>query len=105
MTFLSVFVFVAYVVWGLWTALGTVAMWYAYKHAKIIIGIEDAIEQCLDQLDDRYASISKILEIPLFYDSREVRQVLEDISGSRDAVLLVAQKLGNVTTVEEEDEQ
>ena len=56
----------------------------------ILIKIEDAIEAGLDKLDERHVSISRILEIPLFYDSQEVRQVVNDIEQCRDAILDIA---------------
>ena len=41
-------------------------------------------------------SISKILEIPLFFDSPQVRNVLKDIEESRDSILYVANLIGDV---------
>ena len=67
-----------------------VSFYYAIKFAMILIKIEDAIEAGLDKLDERHISISKILEIPLFYDSQEVRQVVNDIEQCRDAILDIA---------------
>jgi len=67
-----------------------VSFYYAIKFAMILIKLEDAIEAGLDKLDERYISISKILEIPLFYDSAEVRQVVSDIEQCRDAILDIA---------------
>jgi hypothetical protein len=40
--------------------------------------------------------MSKILDKPIFFDSIEVRQVINDIKGSRDAVLYVANSLGSI---------
>jgi hypothetical protein len=54
------------------------------------------IEHTLDILDERYASITHILEIPLFYDSVEIRKVMADITKSRDAILRVATIIGQV---------
>ena len=70
----------------------------------ILIKIEDAIEAGLDKLDERHISISKILEIPLFYDSQEVRQVVNDIEQCRDAILDIAISLSkNASSNELED--
>jgi len=76
--------------------------YYCYKFAKNLLDISDAIELALDILDERYASISRILEIPLFYDSPEVRQVLIDIERTRNSILKVANILGSIE-VQEED--
>jgi hypothetical protein len=66
------------------------SLFYLFKFARIILNIEDGLEECLDTLDKRYNSISKILEIPIFFDSLEVRKVIDDINKSRYAVLKVA---------------
>jgi hypothetical protein len=84
----------------LWSLITT---YYCIKFARNLLRITESIEAALDILDDRYASISKILQIPLFYDSHEVRQVLTDIEQSRDAILLVADIVGRVEQVEELD--
>lgn len=73
-----------------------------YKFSLIIIGIEDAIEDSLDILDERYKSMSEILEKPVFFDSVEVRQVIDDIKASHNAILRVANKLTNDIGIESE---
>lgn len=73
----------------------------AIKFARIILNVQDAIEESLDVLDKRYASISKVLQIPLFYDSPEIKRVHEDIKTSRDSILYVANLIGR-TEIEEE---
>ena len=66
-----------------------------YKFSILILDIEDAIEQSLDRLDDKYNKISEVLKIPIFFDSVEVRQVVNEIRDCRRAVLEVAHKLTN----------
>jgi hypothetical protein len=61
--------------------------------------MEDAIEESLGRLDDRYISISKILEVPLFYDSPQIRQVVEDIKKCRQSILFVANQIGRIEEV------
>ena len=46
--------------------------------------------------------ISKILKIPLFYDSPEIKKTVEDIRRSRDAILYVAKQL---TSIQEDEEE
>ena len=41
-----------------------ISMYYAIKFALIIIKMQDAIENSLDEIDAKYSSVSKILEIP-----------------------------------------
>jgi hypothetical protein len=73
---------------------------FAYRSASAIFRVQDAIEESLDVLDKRYESISKILKIPLFYDSPEIKKAVEDIRKSREAVLYVANQL---TSIQEEE--
>ena len=80
--------------------LGT-SIYFNIKFGMLILRIQDVLEDSLDMLDERHQSIEKILKIPLFYDSLEVRQVLDDIEKSREAVLEVARQL---TTIDEIDE-
>lgn len=76
-------------------ALG-VSIYYNVKFGKIIIRMEDALEVSLDRLDASYASITEVLQIPLFYDSPQVKRVVQDIKNSRDAILYVANQIGTI---------
>jgi hypothetical protein len=58
----------------------------------------------LDILNERYASIGKILKKEIFFDSVEVRQVLADIRESQDAIVRVANELTNNVKMESIDE-
>jgi hypothetical protein len=78
-----------------------IASAFAYRSAMIIFRVQDAIEESLDVLDKRYESISKILKIPLFYDSPEIKRAVDDIRKSREAVLYVANQLASVQEDEE----
>lgn len=64
-----------------------------YKFSMILINLEDTIEECLDELDERYNSISEILDMPIFFDSVEIRRVVNDIRVSRESLITVANKL------------
>ena len=80
-----------------------VSLYYLVKFALIILRIEDAIEETLDVLDERYRSISKILEIPIFYDSPQIRQVIQDIKMTRDSLLLIANRFASIDSQSIED--
>ena len=67
-----------------------IASLFAVKFALLILRVEDAIEESLDILDERYTSIAEIVEIPLFSDSPQIRQIHTDLTRSREAVLLIA---------------
>ena len=86
---------------ALWSLIST---YYCVYFARKLLYVTEQIEKSLDILDERYSSIDRILKIPLFYDSREVRQVLRDIETSRDAILEVAASVGRVEeTVGDQD--
>lgn len=72
-----------------------------YKLGVIVLDVQDVIETSLDELDRRYASMSEILERPVFFDSMEIRQVVTDISLCRDTILRVA---ANMTTIDQRAE-
>ena len=71
----------------------SVSVYFNVKHGMIILRMQDSIEECLDELDKKYQSMSQILDIPIFFDSVEIRQVISDIEKSRDSVLKVANRL------------
>tara|TARA_B100000683_G_scaffold179583_1_gene173016 strand:+ start:267 stop:560 length:294 start_codon:yes stop_codon:yes gene_type:complete len=73
-----------------------VSLYYNYRFARVILRVEDAIEKSLDSLDEKYASIQQVLDTPLFFDSPQVRQVVNDINESRNAVLYVANQLTGI---------
>jgi hypothetical protein len=73
-----------------------ISIYFNIKFSLIILRTEDSIEICLDVLDERYQVMTKILERPVFFDSIEVRQVIEDIKKSRDSILTVANSLGSI---------
>jgi len=78
-----------------------VSIYYNVRFGIKILNMQDSIEETLDILDEREESISKVLEIPLFYDSPEIKRVHHDIKRSRQAILSVANVL--VDSVNEQD--
>ena len=70
-----------------------VAVVFMIKFAKIIMSVEDQIDESLDILDASYATISKVLQIPLASDDQYARSVVKSMKDSKRAVLLVANKL------------
>lgn len=64
-----------------------------YKNVKFgltILRMEDVIEECLDEIDTKYENMSEILTRPLFFDSAEVKQVVQDIKDVRESLHKVA---------------
>ena len=77
----------------------TISLRYNYIFARIIIKVEDSVTESLDILDVHHNNISKVLEIPIFFDSPQVRQVVQSIKACRDSILYIA---NNIASVEEE---
>jgi len=75
------------------TVLLIVSIYYNVRFGIKILNMQDSIEETLGILDDREESISKVLEIPLFYDSPEIKRVHHDIKRSRHAISSVADML------------
>jgi len=70
----------------------------------ILLNVEDTLEESLDILDEKYDSISRILEIPVYYDSPEVRNVVSDIDECRTAIYKIASSLSsNVSSLDNEE--
>ena len=67
--------------------------YFLYKFARIVIQLEDSVEESLKILDTAYASIGKILEIPVGSDDPFVRNVINEIKKSHDSLLVIANKL------------
>ena len=83
----------------------TVSVYFNFKHGVIIVNMIETIENTLDVLDEKYNNVNEILEIPLFYDSPQIRDVCENIKDCRDAILQVASELGSVNDIDVELEQ
>lgn len=87
------------------SVLLSLAIYYSVKFGLIILKIEDAIEESLEVIDEKYDSMSEILERPLFYDSPEVRQVLQDIKMTRYSLHKIAFTLSRDFEAPEDKEE
>ena len=90
------------IILGITAVLLAVSLYYCFKFAIVILRVQDVLEESLDTLDERYSSITEILNRPLFFDSPDVRTVLEDIRVTRAAVHTIARAL--VDNFDEKDE-
>ena len=79
-----------------------VSLYYNIKFGILIIKLQDSIEDSLDILDKKYKNMSDILEIPVFFDSVEVRKVISDIQSSKDSILKVANIMSEPFSPKEE---
>jgi len=87
------------------TVLLCVSLYYNYKFGRTLIKMEDALESSLDRLDERYESIAKVLEIPLFYDSPQIRQVISDIRACQESIIFVANEIGRLEEIQYGEEE
>ena len=78
-----------------------VSLYFNVRFGLIILRTQDSLEESLDIMDERYASISRILKIPLFHDSPEIRNVLQDIDAARSAILYTANILTEISESED----
>ena len=68
----------------------TTSVYFNIKFGMIILRMQDEIEDCLDAFDEKYGIFAKILEKPIFFDSIEIRQVIQEIKSSQALLLRVA---------------
>jgi hypothetical protein len=92
--------------YGIITILSVFLIFSVYKNVVIgmaVLRMEDAIEDCLDVIDEKYSKMTEILQRPLFFDSVEVKTVVNDIKAVRSSLHDVAVTLArNITESEEE---
>ena len=72
--------------------LSLLLSWKLYQFSIVIMDIEDAIEESLDILNEKYSKMNEIIQKPVFFDSIEVRQVISEIKDCHNAILIIANK-------------
>lgn len=75
------------------TIISIISTYYVYKFSKIIISVDDALEETFEILDEKYRMLCILLEKPVFLDSPEIRSAISDLKRSRDSILYVANVL------------
>ena len=68
-------------------------LYYCIKFALVIIKIQDSLSESLDVLDQKFNNLSKILEIPIFYDSAEVKRAINEVEDAKNVILYIANRL------------
>tara|TARA_A100001011_G_scaffold399612_1_gene509107 strand:- start:2441 stop:2767 length:327 start_codon:yes stop_codon:yes gene_type:complete len=81
-----------------------VSLFYVFKFARIILNIEECVEDAIAELDESYNNMSDILEKPIFFDSIEVRQTIDEISSARGLILEIAEKLTASMVIQSDSE-
>ena len=79
------------------------ALYFCIKFALIIIRMQNAIEYSLDTIDQKYNSLSRILEIPIFYNSEEVKRAISDLEDARNSLLDIANELTSTNRSREDN--
>jgi hypothetical protein len=82
-----------------------VTLFYCIKFGVIILRVQDTLEEALDVIDEKYSTITEICERPLFYDSPEVKRVLEDIKDVRSSLHGIAYALTQNFDDDESDDR
>ena len=58
--------------------LNIVLLYFCIKFGVTIVRIQDAIEECLDIIDEKYSKVVQILEIPIFLIVLKLKGCLEN---------------------------
>ena len=66
---------------------------FCIRFALIILRMQESIEESLDLIDEKYQRISEIHDIPVFYDSPEIRRLIAEIESTKYVILDIANKL------------
>ena len=88
-----------YYIIGVLVVLLLIVSWYCIKFSMIVLDVQDSLEESLDLLDQKYNNLSKILEIPVFYDSQEVKKAINEVEDARNIMLYIANRI--TSSVEE----
>ncbi len=83
----------------------TLSVFYCIKFALIIIKIQDTIENSLDKIDDKYNKISQISEIPVFFDSPEIKSLLTEVLSVKSIVYEISYDLANISKKDINDDE
>lgn len=91
-----------YVIIGLLFFLLCLSVYKNFTLGITILKMEDALEDCLDIIDEKYKSMTEILQRPLFFDSNEVKTVVNDIRAVKDSLHEIALVLSKKGVEDEE---
>lgn len=89
------------------SVLSVLLLFFAYfciKFALIIIRLQEDLEYSLDEIDKKYNRIAEILDIPVFFDSPEIRRLLQEIKDIKRVILEISARLSKVNKKEIQEE-
>ena len=87
--------------------LSVLLLFFAYfciKFALIIIKMQEELEYALDEIDKKYNRITEILDIPVFFDSPEIRRLLEEIKDIKRVILEISARFSKINNKEIQQE-
>lgn len=70
------------------------------KFTNYVMLFEDNINQSIEQLDDCYDNIEKLLDRPLLVDTPEVKYILRELRQSQNVIVDVASKISKSKQIE-----
>lgn len=74
-----------------------VVSYFCYNFARMILNLEDIIEESISELDSIENKFEEILKIPIFFDSVEVRSCIELIKKSKFVIEAIVINISNVS--------
>ena len=82
-----------------------VVSYYCYRFAVILIKLEDVVEESLVKLESIRSQFVEILEIPVFFDSVEIRKCIQLIKTAKVIVEEVILGISNISPPENIDSE
>jgi hypothetical protein len=83
----------------------SVSLYYCIKFALVIVRMQEVIEVSLDEIEAKYNKISEISEIPVFFDSPEIKRLLIEINDVKNIVYEISYNLANINISEDKEEE
>ena len=81
-----------------------VAVYYMLKFALDLIEIEDRLNNAISDIEKSYIVFDELSKRPVFFDSIEIKQCVQEISYTRDVLLKITQDLREVSSDKEQEE-
>ena len=78
--------------------------YYCIKFALIILKMQEELEYSLDEIDKKYDRINEILEIPVFFDSPEIKRLLSEIRDVKRVILDISIRLSKINSKDLQNE-
>lgn len=75
-----------------------VVSYFCYKFAKIILKLEDVIEESIAELESIENKFEEILKIPIFFDSVEIRGCVQLIKRSKFVIEAIIINISSINS-------